>query len=668
MDMTRRLINENINQLVLEMEKLYDPLYFVVGQASGLPGFTEKFTFQSHPAEQYFINSIDRYDQIQNMFIGYEDGDFYEVLSLRGPDREALQLSIGAPEESEYAILRQFSVEGREKPVRIWKFLNKTRHTIGSRQEWETDYDPRLRTWYKDAWGNKEPVKTGPYLFHNFNLPGITISQTLNGQMNGVIGADMLTDELNDFLGELGKNQGALILLFNGKEECLACPVEASIHRDLVGLPRLSESAHPAVKGYLAMEERPYLDIDRELTVRSEGEEYIIRIHPMPGFNQEYLFIGISKDQILAPIKSILRLTTLLSLIIILLSVPIILFLSSLISKPLDQLVQEARKIAEFQLDDDIEPSGFIYETHRLSEEMASMKKGLRLFSSYVPSDLVKKVITTPSEQCCIGGHCRQMTFLFTDVEDFTSITECCRVESIFEQLSDYFGGMSAVIKKQLGTVDKYIGDSLMAFWNGLKDVDNHADQACQAALELVTITNNLNESWIERGFPPFRTRIGVETGRAMVGNVGSSKRMNYTVIGNTVNHCSRLEGLNKFYQTQIIIGEGTKQSLTRPFLLRPLDSVIVKGSSTPEKIYELRGEAHKADSLEVDFTEISRMGMESYLNRNISESLNHFQSALELKEQDYHTRKMVDRCKELLHNSQIEKEDWTPHRRMYRK
>ncbi|MDC7224483.1 MAG: adenylate/guanylate cyclase domain-containing protein, partial [Spirochaetales bacterium] len=661
MDMTRKLIDENIAQVVSKIEKLYEPMIFVVEQSSSFPGFTEKFTLQSHPAEDLFLRTMKRYDQIQNMYIGYEDGDFYEILSFNGPSREELLKTVGAPQDSEFAILRQFSVEGRTSPVRLWKFLNSTGHTIGSHQDWETDFDPRLRPWYINSKGEEAPVKTGPYLFKIFNQPGLTVSRTLEGRMNGVLGVDMLVSELSDFLEQLGREEHALILLLNDKGECIACPGEALFTEESTTLPHMSDAEHPAIRAYLSQPVESPGPMDRELTVTTEDkEEFVIRIHPMPNSPEEYIFIALSKSEIMAPIVSIIRITALLSLTVLLLSIPLIYVFSSLISRPIDNLVKEARKIGEFKLEEDIVPNGFIYETFRLSEEMASMKKGLRLFSSYVPPDLVKQVLSSQIDTN-IGGECRDMTFLFSDIENFTGLSEGRDVESLFEQLSHYFAGLTSVIRGEKGTVDKYIGDSIMAFWNGLKETENHADLSCRAALAMEKLAEELNGKWMGRGYPPFKTRIGIESGQAMVGNVGSSQRMNFTVIGETVNRCSRLEGLNKFYRTRIIIGEGTKERLREAFLLRALDSVIVKGCTKPMKIYELRAAPGEVAPVEREFLDLSLRGLESFLEQDIDAALECYRSALTLNERDYNTRRMVAQCRAILEKTQ----SWSPHRKM---
>jgi len=140
------------------------------------------------------------------------------------------------------------------------------------------------------------------------------------------------------------------------------------------------------------------------------------------------------------------------------------------------------------------------------------------------------------------------------------------------------------------GTIDKYIGDGIMAFWGAPHPLSDHADQACLSALRCQSLLKTLNDKRIQNNLPPFFTRIGINTGVALVGNLGTMERMNYTAIGDAVNLASRLQNINKMYRTKIIIGEETKAKLSANFLVRPLDIVEVRGKKNKTKIFELIG------------------------------------------------------------------------------
>jgi adenylate cyclase len=160
--------------------------------------------------------------------------------------------------------------------------------------------------------------------------------------------------------------------------------------------------------------------------------------------------------------------------------------------------------------------------------------------------------------------------------------------EQLMTHLSEYLDALTHVIMDNHGTVDKYIGDAIMAFWGAPLPCADHAYLACRSARRCQQALTALNRGWHARGLPPMPTRIGLNTGACVVGNVGSSDRMNYTVLGDSVNLASRLEGVNKVYGTRVILSEATHLAVADRVLARPLDLVIVKGRSEPTRILEL--------------------------------------------------------------------------------
>lgn len=161
----------------------------------------------------------------------------------------------------------------------------------------------------------------------------------------------------------------------------------------------------------------------------------------------------------------------------------------------------------------------------------------------------------------------------------------------LVDLLRDYLEAMSVAIKANEGTVDKFIGDAIMAFWGAPRPMEDHAAHACRAALAMRRTLRALSPEWQREGRPAFDTRIGVNTGETLVGNIGSSERMNYTAMGDAVNLASRLEGLNKAYGSHILVGEETVKAVGEGFVFRPMDWVAVKGKNRAVLIYELVGE-----------------------------------------------------------------------------
>jgi adenylate cyclase len=231
-------------------------------------------------------------------------------------------------------------------------------------------------------------------------------------------------------------------------------------------------------------------------------------------------------------------------------------------------------------------PSNII-EIDQLSRALNRMSIGLGAFRRYLSADLVRTMLASGIE-AKPGGERRTVSVMFTDLEGFTAATERLG-HRIVPLLNRYLDALTAVIVKNGGTVDKYIGDSIMAFWNAPTRNEEHALAACRCALECAAAMERLRAPG-EGGAPPlpFNLRIGVNTGRVIVGNIGSEQKLEYTVIGDPVNLANRLEGLNKAYGTGILIGQTTYEEVKYDALVRRIDSVAVRGREVPAVVYEL--------------------------------------------------------------------------------
>jgi len=182
------------------------------------------------------------------------------------------------------------------------------------------------------------------------------------------------------------------------------------------------------------------------------------------------------------------------------------------------------------------------------------------------------------------------MTVLFSDVEGFTTLAEQLTPAELTEQTSLYFENVTAAVAEEQGTIDKFIGDSVMAFWGAPAVLDDHAFHACRAALRARHRMARLNTQWAQAGRKPMRVRIGVHCGDVMVGNVGSSQRLSYTVMGDGVNIASRLEGLNKQFGTTICISDAVLAQVGDRVLSRPIELLSVRGRSGRFVVHELLG------------------------------------------------------------------------------
>ncbi len=209
------------------------------------------------------------------------------------------------------------------------------------------------------------------------------------------------------------------------------------------------------------------------------------------------------------------------------------------------------------------------------------------LFSKYVSPAVVNALITDPSK-ARLGGERREMTVLFADIRGFTTMSEAARAEDVLLQLNEFFTQMVELLFEHHGTLDKFVGDMIMAFFNAPLDDPNHADQAVKMGLAMLEELDKLNQAWRAQGKPELDVGVGINTGEMIVGNVGSEKTLSYTVIGDNVNLGARLESLNKEYNSHIIISEFTLAKLKGQYHTRSLGPVMVKGKTRTIDIYEV--------------------------------------------------------------------------------
>lgn len=271
-----------------------------------------------------------------------------------------------------------------------------------------------------------------------------------------------------------------------------------------------------------------------------------------------------------------------------------------------------------------------------------SIKKA---FSSYVSPDVVE-IMTENPEKLKLGGETREITIIFTDLRGFTTLSEGLKSEEVVYMLNQLNSPLTHTILKHKGLLDKYIGDAIMAIFNAPVNIPNHADMACKASLEMLNIIDKVNEKFRSEGLPSVDIGIGINTGIATVGNIGSDIRFDYTAIGDSVNLASRLEGLNKIYKTQIIISEFVVEKLQDNYCYRLLDKVIVKGKEKPVTIYQLLKDNPENKKLTESFNDAIKL----YFSKQFEDALTKF-SYIYNNFNDQTSAVFIERCKEYISN-----------------
>ena len=262
----------------------------------------------------------------------------------------------------------------------------------------------------------------------------------------------------------------------------------------------------------------------------------------------------------------------------------------------------------------------------------------------YVTKQVVDLILEHP-ESIILDGEEREATVLFSDIRGFTSLSETMTPTEVVQMLREYFKLMVGAVFDFQGTVDKFIGDAIMAIFGAPTPQPNHAELAVKTALRMKSLLGEFNETRKKQGEQPIYIGVGINTGEVVVGNIGSEKRLEYTAIGDAVNLASRLEGINKQYGTDIIISETTYLQAKECLEVRELDEVRVKGKSRPVKIFEVVGLCGEIapESKQVQTRFIRGLG--HYRQREWDHAIRTFQEALRIVPSDSPSQLYIERC-----------------------
>lgn len=284
-----------------------------------------------------------------------------------------------------------------------------------------------------------------------------------------------------------------------------------------------------------------------------------------------------------------------------------------------------------------------------------TMIKGM--FTQYVSSTFVEELVADP-EKLKLGGEKKELSVFFSDIAGFSTFSETKTPEDLINFLNEYLSEMTKIVFDNNGTLDKYLGDAVMAFWGAPVPQPNHPHLACKSALLMQKRLKELQVKWKMEGETIIEARMGINTGEMVVGNVGGSQRFDYTVIGDNVNLSSRLEGVNKEYGTYILISDSTYEHVKNDFITREIDSIIVKGKTKPVNIYELIGFAgEELPSEKTNSLKIYSEALQLYREKQFSEAADKFTKVLELVPTDRASAVFVNRCKLL--NENPPPEEW---------
>ncbi len=521
-------------------------------------------------------------------------GKAFQVLEL-GAEHPALPAATGSPSATRFAPTREnrdHLAAELDRLRRTFDFLymyfgvEEDGTLIIADYDEPEDFDARVRPWYELAQERGGGV-TEPYLDAATEVWVASVARPVydNDRLNGVLAIDLSLEAVATMLFAGSEHFPSLRNLIVSPEGTVLIAADERLLGKTFPLAGGERSATTG-DGTAGAEVLGSGDDGGMRMVTFDDAEHLASIYPnaLTGF---VLVSTIDPAEISGPAVRILLL--LLAIVAAILAAYIVVMnriVTEMITTPIMDIAEDMKRIESLDLDDTIHPTSRTYEIHLMQQSIEMMKRSLRSFRRYVPSDVVALLVRRHAE-ATLGAEKRELSLFFSDIAGFTSISETYDPDTLAEYLGEYFQGVTAVLQQNQGTVDKFIGDAIMAFWGAPLEVVDHAKLACRSALEC---QNFLSAARSEGRLPGFYTRIGINTGEAVVGNIGYEQRMSYTAIGDSVNVASRFEGLNKYYGTSIVVTGATRRAAGEEFLFRELDTVVVKGKRVGHTVYELVG------------------------------------------------------------------------------
>lgn len=604
-------------------------------------------------------------------------------LSLLRSQTSVSWISIGTPQGNFYGAQR--AADGKFHLVSIaWNAASRQGEqttykfrAVGAEAEYEgvdmaaTGYNAAEQGWYTRAVNEGcDEMRCNAERGAGWNLvshfpdgerAGISTSMPLvaNTRFAGVINVVIELERISQFLSRRMIGEGGTVILIDRQGHVVASADPQAIEQQRQGLlPMLKDLGRGDARLALIGQTIHSGGVDlaalsdvRSMAVVSaaDGAEYFVTFSPVQ-FRDWVIATVIPADDFLASIEKSAQ-TLLIALVILVLAMAMlaVLLANNLVARPLSRIVEQLGHIESFRLDRVTRIPSRLREFDGLSNALVQMSQGLASFAKYMPTELVRTLVSQGIE-AKPGGEHENLTVMFADLQGFTTLSEALG-ETVVPVLTEYLETASSVVLSTRGTIDKFIGDAVMAFWGAPIENPQHARDACAAALAIHE-KMMARQSTRPAGDPraALRARIGLNTGRMLVGNIGSADRLNYTVIGDPVNVASRLEALNKRYGTAIMIGEETRRAAGDAIIARQLDWVAVYGRAEGMAVHELLAMAEGADTGSFAWAPAYEAGLNAYRERDFNRALQLFGSVDGARPGgDPPSRIFMERCRALI-------------------
>ncbi len=548
--------------------------------------------FRDEASRDMLYQALISAPQIDAAFVSFEDG-FHRVVTRMDDDRRRSDPKIPVSANWHSSYIDAFA--GQPRRVRHRTFYDTWPHVVGA-YDVGTIEDIRTLAGYQEAKATRSLVVEGPWPNPDTGYPVITLRYPIikDGTFIGCASANITLDVLSRFLTtHRASPHSTTIIADSTKGTVIAYPDPKKMVRrenDQLEVAKLDTIADDDVRQASRLHSQTNSD-DFLFSSPQNGEEINASFTRMPGsFGQPWEIIILTPT---ADFVGTLQRTNRQMIVLIAAltggELLLIYFFARRLSRPIEKISRELRSVEDLTFSHAAPPSSRIKEIKELQTALSLFETSLRSFSSFVPLGVVRELIKT-GIPLALGVESRFMTVLFADLQDFSSLAEQMAPNDLLTQLSVYFEAVSRAVADEHGTVDKFIGDGIMAFWGAPAHRDDHVLRACCGALRAARRMQRINADWRAQDRPPLHLRIGLHCADVLVGNVGSSERLSYTVMGDGVNVAARLEGINKTFGTALCISDSVAEAGGADIVARPIRKVQVKGRKHEFMIYELLG------------------------------------------------------------------------------
>jgi adenylate cyclase len=640
------LIERFRTETIDNIKGMLNPIKSLIRSAA-MVGTQQPDFYSDNRSLKYLLSVLLHGDKLVSIYAGLADGSFRQARVIN-PDAK-IQGKL-PPAGVKYAY-RWIEPPHDGAAVDRYAFINEDHDQLGTSDQ-PTSYDPRSRLWYREAAADDgKIVVTDPEVFAALGLIGFTIAAPIyhDGVVAGVAAADLTLDGLSQFLSERKISPGTLSFILDMQGGVLANSEMAKTWANDDGDVSLRHiTSLPNQLPAIAYSARPR-DSDKPYFFSYGGANYVASSSVLPSWlgTSWQLFTITPLEDFTGPFDHNNQLLFIWGLVAIAIEILLIYFLSRMMSAPLERLATNVAMIEH--LDGEIPPPlrSSIAEISVLAKAIDTLGATVESFAAFVPVGLVRQLMKS-DRRLELGGHSRFLTILFTDLEAFSSLSEEIPTQELLSRVSAYLEVVSRAVNVEGGTIDKFIGDGVMAFWGAPALLEDHAWRACLAALRTQHAMDQLNARWQHEGLKPFHVRVGIHSDAVLVGNIGSKERMGYTVMGDGVNVAARLEGVNKEYGTRICISHAVFREAGERLCVRPISDVTVKGRRGKIPIYELMGAYDAGPELEPDdatlkLCRLTRAAHEALVREDFTLALSRYQAILDEFPSDPVSRALIN-------------------------